>query len=346
MAQEPANDLTEKFEAISQQLAFQDFFLDKEDYSHTLEFFDFCGAFVHRPKSMKQEKLSIIEENFSHRGHHFIKQIKPAAIVGDDGKTYMSYASKREELVMHALRYMAAQQMLHVGIEEPQSSVALTFSLHQLRKELTKRGHGYKWSELEEAIDVLGSSILKIQYQDGKKKNSWSAPYLSGVQSKDDEKGAGPESLRRVILHPLASLAILKVATRRLNYGRLMELKQPLSRWLYSRMCHYATNASHWRPFSDKSAIGFRFTLAEVLEQSGCVTAARVSNNYKMVRKAIAELIEHGALHDPETGMGGLSHTEDLNTQSWTIYPSAAVVGEIVEANRHDPKPAERLGLS
>lgn len=335
-----------KFEALNQQLAFQDFFLDKEEYSHTLEFFDFCGAFVHRLGSMKQEKLSIIEETFTHRGNRYVKQIKPAAIVGEDGKTYMSYASKREELVMHALRYMAAQQMLHVGLEEPQASVALTFTLHQLRKELSKRGHGYKWSELEEAIEVLGSSILKIQYQDGGKKNSWSAPYLSGVQSKDDEKGAGPESLKRVILHPLASLAILTVATRRLNYGRLMELKQPLSRWLYSRMCHYATNASHWKPFADKAPIGYRFTLSEVLEQSGCATAARPSNNYKMIRKAIAELVKQGALHDPETNLGGVSHTEDLSTQSWTIYPSSAVVGEIVEANRHNPRPAERLGIS
>ena len=330
------------------QLAFEDFFLEKEDYSHTLEFFDFCGAFVHRLRSMKQDKLPIIEETFSHRGVQYLRQIVPAALLDDEGQTVMSYPTKREELVMHALRYMAAQQVVEMGLDDKESrNITITFTLHQLRKELQKRGHGYKWSELDEALDVLSRSTLKISYSDSKKRDSWSAPYLLGVQGRDTEGpgGAGSESLRRVILHPLASLAILTTATRRINYGRLMTLKNPLSRWLYSRMCHYCTNASHWRAFASQDAIGFRFTLRDVLEQSGCPRAARHRDNFRLVRKAITELIANGALHDPKVGFGH-AFVENADEETWIIYPSKEVVAEIVDANRANSRPAQKLGLS
>jgi len=332
--------------SAEQQLAFDDFFLtDKEDYSHTLEFFDFCGAFVHRLRSMKQDKLPILEETFSHRGVQYARQIVPAAIRDEAGQTVMSYPTKREELVMHALRYMAAQQVAEMGLDDEKTrNITITFTLHQLRKELKKRGHGYKWSELDEALDVLSRSTLKISYSDAKKRDSWSAPYLSGVQARDTSEVAGADSQRRVVLHPLASLAILKSATRRINYGRLMTLKNPLARWLYSRMCHFCTNASHWRAIGNLAAMGFRFTLRDVLEQSGCPRASRHRDNFRLVRKAIDELIEGGALHHPDTGYG-CAFTEDAAAETWTIYPSKEVVAEIVEANRSNAKPAERLGM-
>ena len=332
------------------QLAFEDFFNVTPDYSHTLEFFDFCGAFVQSiGPAIKSAKLPVIREPFSHRGKEYVREIRPASLIDDEGESMMYFPSKREELVMHALRYLAAQQAIETGVAEPSNSVTVTFTLHQLRKELKARGHGYNWTELDEALQILSTATLQISY--GKKRTDrWTAPYLYSLMSRD-AAGVGASSMRSATLHPLASLAINNIATRPLNYGRMMRFKNPLARWLHNRLTHFCTNASHWKvshAMDNSAPIGMRITLKEIFEQYGLPEASRRSNNYQVVRKALAELVKLGVLHDNAEPPGiGEPYTENLKTaegEMWTLYPSREVVSEIIEANKRGTRPQDRLG--
>ncbi|MCD8064002.1 hypothetical protein [Akkermansia sp.] len=95
---------------------FTKFFNLEKGESNTLELFDFCTPFLNGKNVYKQEKLPINEMGFSHRDYNYLRQITPAHLKkGND--TFEYYPSKREEIVMYALRYQAAQQQIQCQIE-------------------------------------------------------------------------------------------------------------------------------------------------------------------------------------------------------------------------------------
>ena len=137
---------------------------------------------------------------------------------------------------MYALRYLAAQQQIECQVEKDEELVTIAFTLHQLRNELKRIGHGYNWREISEAIEILSKASLSVGIDVGKRQFEWNGTYLSKVRSMNKAGGkVTGESCRIVTLHPIINKAILSASVRLINYERDMRLKLPLSKLIYCR---------------------------------------------------------------------------------------------------------------
>ena len=316
-----------------------------EHWSQTLELFDSLPKFnYHRVSKTKEPR--ILNRVCEHRGKSYKVAIIPALIEDKEGQTWAAMPGKREELVMHCLRYLSVQEKasLVASTNLPNQTnqktssetahVKIVFNIHQLREELKRVGHGYNWNEIEESLLVLSRSIIKIECG-----GFWSeGSILESLYGADNKKGS-----RCVAFHPLASQAILSGASRKIRYDKYMSLKKPLSRWLYIKMCHNVTNAE--QPTGFKKGIGLRFSYLEVFNQSGLQELKDRRNNVRTIRQALEELKEAKILNDGS--IMGESWVEKADYSSWEAFPSNQTVSDIMEANKgNNTKPHEKLSIS
>jgi|GEM_PF-1956255 len=316
----------------SQQLRldlFSEFFVSDEKWSQSLELWDSVPKFNHT--HIKRFKTAdVLTRQCIHRGKEYEVKISAASLeIGDE--TFMAYPNQREEIVLHVLRYMAAQQVspafvgTFVQDEQQLPCVVLTFTIHQLRKQLSAIGHGYKWSEIVQSLEILSGAILTVRYGRYKARGT----FLQNVAS-HGEKG---EQIWRVSFHELAAQAIHSGATRRIRYDHLMALKSPLSRWIYIRLCHLTTNAAS--PTVVKKGIGFSFGLEEIYTQSGVAKLSQRRDNVRKVREALKELLKANLLHSkPEFGEGFIED-DTAKEIRWTVYPSSQTVTDIITASKN-----------
>lgn len=311
---------------------FTKFFTLETGESNTLELFDFCTPFINGKNVYTQEKLPIDEMGFSHRDNNYLRQITPAHLKkGND--TFEYYPSKREEIVMYALRYLAAQQQIQCQIDKDEDLVTIGFTLHQLRNELKRTGHGYNWREISEAIEILSKASLSVGFDAGKRQFEWSGTYLSNVRSIDKTGNiATGESCRIVTLHPIISKAILSASVRLINYDRDMRLKLPLSKLIYRRFIHFCRNAQA-ASFAQK-ARGMKITVAEAFSQAGLKRNKRLADDVRTMGRAIKELVENDILERGTMGFPTYERIKDV----YILYPSKTLVHEIVKGHKKQEK--------
>ena len=332
----------------------------KEGFSHTVELFDAIPKFVFA-KLKRKKTIEFLVRRFEHRGEHYQLELKPAAVKTPDGP-FLLFPGEREELVLRALRYMAAQQLAPVtlwGHDQGHTQMRLAFTLSQLQNVLAEkvpgpdgkpRGHMFKLTEIDEALRVCRGVTIGLEFDDGNRRARHEAGILSEYYALDDKSGDGQKAQRCVIFHPLATTAALRQEYRTINYRRLMSLPSPLARWIYERLSHLFTNAEKRRPMLDtlRAPRGFNLDLETVLNQSGVMRRQRLRRNIQEVRDALKELSLAGVLTSP-SGAGtkaGASFLESLVRGEskiagrrpivgavWTLFPSDLLVQEIIDAN-------------
>ena len=350
--------------STSSELSFVGGFFPKaqEGFSHTVELFDAIPKFVFA-RLRKKKIIEILTRNFQHRGEHYQLELKPAAIKTDEGD-FLMFPGEREELVLRALRYMAAQQLSPLslwGHDQGHTQMRLVFTLSQLQNVLAEklpdskgrqRGHQFKLAEIDEALQVCQATIVKLEFNDGNKRARHQAGILSEYYALDETGDDGQKARRCVIFHPLATTAALRLEYRSINYRRLMSLPTPLARWIYERLSHLFTNAEKRRPMSEayRPRRGFTLELETVLNQSGILKRKRLRSNIQEVRAALKELSLAGVLVPPgeEVARGAAPAAQRLiydQTKragagrrplvgaTWMLYPSDLLVQEIIDAN-------------
>jgi len=334
MAKKTYEDLIEEAgKREEQQELFESLFIEEVNWSHTLEVFDALPKFNYQ-KKIRLKETEIIERKCQHRGRDYLITLKPA-VVSVERKALFVFPGKREEMVLFALRYLAGQNLVKSELTQTKSGkkvITLNFTIYQLRKELTRMNHGYKVSELNEALEVLRGAELSIVSGEYK----FSESMIFSVGEREDLRGS-----RQISFHPLASQAILSGATRLIRYDKFMSLKHPLSRWLYMRFCHLITNAQQTTPL--RKGIGLKFTYTEVFEQSGVQPRSRKRDNLKLIRQALDELKETGIAQNDDMGE---AWTEDLGREEWAVYPSNQTVSDIIKATKlTTTRPQDNLTL-
>ena len=151
-----------------QLVLFEGFFADGEkDQSRTLDIYDALPKFS---LSWAREggESSLREFNNVRIQDKLIKVSVSAAILSSGSqpgskdsqtkKPKTVFPGVREELVERALRKMAVQRQIDARLEADEANgkmIPITFTLSQLRKELTAAGHEFKIRELREALDTL-----------------------------------------------------------------------------------------------------------------------------------------------------------------------------------------------
>jgi hypothetical protein len=172
---------------------------------------------------------------FQHRQRSYTCVIRPAMVKDLDGKQRDYYPSANEEIVEDALRKLAVER--NAGyFDRPNYRSGVQFTLHELRKELEKRGHTRSYQEIVQSLDILSQSIVDILPEGGGEGKIRSAclPSLAAVsrkQLKDD-----PEAKWAVQFHPLVTGAIDQVTHRQYNYAAMMSHTTQLARWLHKQI--------------------------------------------------------------------------------------------------------------
>ena len=66
-----------------------------------------------------------------------------------------------------ALRFIAVQQIARTRLtpdtETGHHSVTVVFTLSMLRRHLEDLGHGFKLSEIKEALDILSNTLIELR---------------------------------------------------------------------------------------------------------------------------------------------------------------------------------------
>lgn len=264
------------------QLSLFSFLPENISFSNTIELYDAIPRIVPDKRSKSAVSLTPIEQKFNHRGKDYKITITPAKIKNKDGKWIEILPGQREGFVEEALRRFATESKgVAVG---DQLGVAFTF--YELREELKRTGHTYNYMELREALDVLTSCNMRlVLVLDEGKEELYSESLFGRMAGKTEEgwtREDGKKTAFIVFFNSLVKKSIMELTFRRYNYEICMSYKSVVSRYLHKRMSHNYTQASILNPYNIK--------LSSIISGSGIKKYARLSDNHKLVAKALEEM--------------------------------------------------------
>ena len=273
---------------------FATFFGDERELSNTIELWDGIPKYS---LSRKQQdglrdsngRLPVFEKDFHYRSKRCRVAIQPASIKQKDGSYLDYYPGVGEELIEEVIKKVFADQRYGIHDVEQLESWA-RFSLQMLRRELKERGKTRSLDEIKESIEILSSTVIRLYVDD---ELVYSNPILADVtkvtRKKYMEDG---KSMWLARLPALISKSVNDVSYRQLNYGILMSLGTPLSRWLHRRLSHNFINADLIRPYN--------ILLSSIQRDSGFLQQSRMNDRIRTLDKALDELVEQKVLMDYE----------------------------------------------
>lgn len=265
---------------------------------------------------------------FHYRGRGLMATIQPAAIEDKDGTIRTYYPSANEELIEDVLRKIAADQ--NNGYYDPKERRSgVVFTLHMVRKELAKRGHGRTYKEINLSLEIMSSAVIQTATEDGKEGQFTSKSlYLNNLfRVSKNCLAEDPEAKWFADFHPFASRTLDELTYRQFNYARLMGHKSQLARWLDKVLCLKYLNASFMHPFE------IRFST--IKRDSGLL------NGYALIRLAVAAI--DSAFDELKRMIEG--QRGKILDVVYTLYPSREFVAEIKAASKRQNLAEESIRL-
>jgi len=264
-----------------------------DEVSNTLHLWDATPKFSvsRREQNKMRTKEGDFLENY-YRDFSFVSgcdkyscgiEIQPARIRGKDGKNISYYPSEREALVESALRKIFEDEQLFGIYDRAKGRTWVSFTANQIRKELKERGHTLSHKEVTESIDILARSELTLYKDD---KAIYSGGFIGDLIRVDRDDYEGDGHVRWQCQFPtLMSMAIESGQYSQFDYALSMDLKSPVARYIYLRMCRRFTQASH-----DTS---YNVSFDGIKNDSGLLDAGNRQDQMRKLEKALNELIAH-----------------------------------------------------
>ncbi len=298
----------------------------RDDMSNTLMFWDALPKYQIPRESQRQladsnGRLSIFRREVSFRDEIYTMEIYPAKIMRD-GVELDVYPGETEELIEDVLRKFLADQ--NRGFFDSSTKTAhVYFTLDQVKKELKRRGKSRSYQEIVEGLDILGGSVLAIRK--GKKAVTKDV-ILSITGVSRDEYLADPSSRWMATFHDFIMGSISKLDYRQMNYGLLMELKSPLTRYLYRRFCANYTYADYSKPY--------HFSYSSLCTTTEFFRSDRIRDHIRRIDAALGELEEKKLLMriEKDEQRGKWNRIEEV---VYTVYAHHRLKDEAVLANRN-----------
>src|SRR5208337_3926095 len=180
--------------------------------------------------------------------------------------------------------------------------VLSSLQLSMLRRHLEELGHGYKLSEIKEALDILADTRIAVEEQTieaktGRQRRTrdFSSILTHYTASTIEGDHNGEETYIAMTFHPAATAAILQLAFYPINQLRVGKLKRPLARWLTTRMSH---NYRQARKNSYVQNDGYHISLKTILDERGLPREVRLRANVEAVRAALGEMKQRRILSE------------------------------------------------
>lgn len=260
------------------QLALFDLESNEDNYSQSIELYDFIPKYVWgKVERLNGKFLDSLKREFECRGRKYHLTLMPARIELADGSKEF-YPSKREELVEDALRkLMTERQSLMLDGE-----VGIIFTLYQLQKELKDKGHSLDYDQLKESLEILTKVDIEIESEDKEVQLFFSPIETLGL------KGRGSETQTFVRFSPLVTQSIKSGTYRLINYDKVMSYRSIIARQLHKRMSHHFTQASLTE--------SYEILLTTIVRDFGLTPQKRIQQNLVEVENAIEEMKQNNVI--------------------------------------------------
>lgn len=306
------------------------FELDEKDndYSQTVELYDFIPKYNWgKSKRIDGEFLRTIKREFECRGKKYHLTLMPARIEdGKDGsKEY--YPSQREELVEDALRKMMTEKQSIMLDGE----AGISFTLYQLQKELSEKGHTYSYDELKDAIRVLNGTDIILKDETETIESAFSPIETYGFA------GEGKETKTFVRFSSLVTNSIRAGNFRMINYDKAMSFKSVIARQLLKRMSHHYIQASLTNPYD--------ILLTTIIRDFGLTLQKRIQYNLVEVEKALDMMKENNVIINYRVEkIFDLKPRRKLVDAKIFIQPHPHFIDDIIRANKNAKRIRELSG--
>ena len=324
--------------------------LNNSDMSEEVQLELLAPWYTQRPSESRTLDLFAFRRHLRYAGNTMSRKSCPLRSKDQNarsGQERLVFAGAREELVERALRFIAVQQIaktkLTQDVQTGRQAVTIFFSLSMLRRHLEQLGHGYKLSEIKEALDILADTRIAVEEQTieaktGRQRRTRDFASILTHYTASTVEGdtTGDEAYVAMTFHPAATAAILQLAFYPINQLRVGKLKRPLARWLTTRMSHNYRQAKK-NGFVDKS--GYHISLKTILDERGLPRETRLRANVESVRTALKEMRERRILaemmgYDEQLIHAPSKRRPKIVDAIWTLYPSSEFVEEIVNGNK------------
>ena len=320
--------------------------VERDSLSNVFDLWDSIPRYVvSRQQQAKWRKAGTFpllhEVQFHYRGRELTATIQPAAVKGKNGIIQAYFPSANEELIEDVLRKIAAVQYNgYYNQKERRSGVV--FTLHMVRKELEKRGHGRTYKEINLSLEIMARSVIITSMADGKEGEFTSnSLYLNNLfRATKGRLAEDPNAKWFADFHPFASRALDELTYRQFNYARLMSHKSQLARWLNKVLSLKYLNASFIHPFE------MRFST--IMRDSGLLSG------YAVLRLAVAAVDSaFEELQNCEPSLLGCKPEKKLTEGSrgkildviYTLHPSREFMAEVKAASKRQALASERPQL-
>jgi hypothetical protein len=299
------------------------FELDDDRYTNTIDLYDIAPRFVFYRDQRDGTFLKSLRREFEHGGVTYQLLLRPGRVVRPDGEEE-AYPGEREQII-EAVIFRLATERGRLTVQDER--VRLSFTLYEIREELRKVRHLFNVAEIKEALTILHTSIVEISTGGRKSANLLSAssfPILA-LRSREDEERAYLQ------FNPLVEKAIRHIHFRRMNYERLMRIANPVSRWLFRRLCQSAANLNEPLPPT------LTMTATDIAKYGGLTARSRL-------RDTVSVLVVEGIIEPliPEPHMKGRLRV-DL---TFEMVPTQALWSEIRCADRLEADAKGHLKLA
>ncbi len=301
--------------------------------SSTIELYDAMPKFFASPKEMEALRrknggqfLDTLIRPFMHRNQEYLLTIRPARMQTKAGEEREFYPTKREDLIEQCLRQLATNPAngIYLG-----GSLAVQFSLSELRRELSRTGHGMTYGNLMQGLQVNNLTPMTLATNDGKTVvSSTIFPTLMHASRQQWQKNP-METKCYVKFHPLVTLSIEELTCRRMNYDALMRLDRTLSHYLFKRMSHLYLQANYNKPYSIR--------LSTLLRDGGLIASRYPSDDVKRVIRTLQEFKDKDVIMywEEEITRGANNRIIDAK---FLLYPSLHFKDDAIKANQQQQK--------
>ena len=320
----------------SQLTFFQTFFPENDKYSNSIELYDAIPKIFASPKSIdamriNERFLDTVERKFRYKpcGHqtnqNYSLELRPARVAGNDGAEREYFLTKREELVEAALRKLACNPKNGVFLND---SAGVQFTLYELRKELARHNHSIHYYSLIEALKISHRIGMSLKTMDGK--SVMEAPvYPVLVISSRENWLSNPKSAKCYVqFNPLLTHGINQLTYRQIDYDKSMSFKSLLARWLFSKLSHNYTQASHKSPY--------RIKASSIVRDCHLINNSRFRDKLDAINSANAELI--GTRVIASIKKENKLEKNKIVDVIYTFHPTVEFIDEAVKANKRTQK--------
>lgn len=246
----------------------------------------------------------------------------------------------REDSVEKAIRRLARR----LNGSTPSAPVyRAAFTLYQLKTELDRSGHKMKWDDLRESLHILSNTgiTLTVETQGGRKinyKTSFISSLLLGSRN-PNAKHYSPDNDRcYCTLNDVVAYCLQSERYQAFQHEIYLKLNTFLARRILAAL------SIEWR--NANVATGYDRWMNELIIRSNCTLSARLNDDFRLMTKALDELVLHGILSEYRTEKVVTGKGRAGRDYRLTLFPTAAFVSTQIEAVRDRTTRSERQGMA